>query len=224
MLIALITEVLVDNKKISIQAALDYGTINECVELIREIQEQIDIIEIGTPQIFRYGVGLLTVLCEAFPKHTLLFDGKIVDAGAEETRIALEAGAGIVTVLAMAHNETIRRAVLEAHSLGGRVFADLLCVTDIAARAETLYGLGVDIVGLHIAVDLQNSNNTLNHEFEILSNIFPKERIAVAGGINPDMARQIAPYRPGIVIVGGALRKATDKQKLLIDIRAVMEE
>jgi len=209
--------------KTLIQAALDSGTIDECIALIREVRELVDIIEIGTPQIFRYGTGLLTALREAFPSHTLLFDGKIVDAGAEETRIALDAGADIVTVLAAAHDDTIRYAIGEAHNRDKRIFADMLGVADIATRAEGLLAIGVDIIGLHIAVDVQDGVRGFDHELVALRGVVPPERIAVAGGVDPGLARKIAAYRPGIVIAGGALRRATDKRKLLTDIRGALE-
>ena len=45
------------------------------------------------------------------------------------------------------------------------------------------------------------------------------KKLAVAGGINPEIAKSIAKYKPGIVIVGNAVNKAKDKKQLILDIR-----
>ena len=56
----------------------------------------------------------------SFTAKTLLADLKIMDAGEGEASLAFEAGAGIVTVLGVAHDETIRARCVRPRSSGAR--------------------------------------------------------------------------------------------------------
>ena len=202
-----------------IQVALDFVTIEEGMEIIEEIGNEIDIVEIGTPMIYRYGVAAVSKIKQAFPSLEVLFDGKIVDAGAEEAGMAFEAGADYVTVLATSHDATIAGVVEKAGKLGKKVVIDLIGCDDIAERSKKLVELGVDCIAIHIGVDIQNEDRSFDHEFKILEPVVDSEKLAVAGGINPEIAKSIAKYKPGIVIVGSAVNTAKDKKQLILDIR-----
>ena len=206
-----------------IQLALDFGSLNENIEIAREVKSQIDIIEIGTPLIYRYGVGAVTAMRQHFPDHIILFDGKIVDAGGEEAEIAFEAGADIVTVLATADDQTILGAVREAKKYNKKVYVDLIGEKNIAARAKEVMQLGIQYIGIHTAHDTQNGNYSFDSEFKALEGIVPSEMLAVAGGINPELASKIAKYRPGVVIVGTAVAKAKDRIGMLQAVRQNLE-
>lgn len=202
-----------------IQVALDFVTIEEGINIIKEIENEIDIVEIGTPMIYRYGIKAVLEIKQEFPKLEVLFDGKIVDAGVEESEMAFKAGADYVTVLATSHDATITGVVKKAGELGKKVVIDLIGCEDIAERSKKLIELGVDYIAIHIGVDVQNENRSFDHEFKILTPVVENEKLAVAGGINPEIAGSIAKYKPGIVIVGSAVNKAKDKKQLILDIR-----
>lgn len=202
-----------------IQVALDFVTIEEGIEIIREIEREIDIVEIGTPMIYRYGVIAVSKIKQSFPSLEVLFDGKIVDAGAEEAGMAFETGADYVTVLATSHDATIAGVVEKAGKFGKKVVIDLIGCDDIAERSKKLMELGVDYIAIHIGVDIQNEDRSFDHEFKILEPVVDSKKLAVAGGINPEIAKSIAKYKPGIVIVGNAVNKAKDKKQLILDIR-----
>jgi 3-hexulose-6-phosphate synthase len=79
----------------------------------------------------------------------VLADLKIMDAGEHEAELAFSAGADIVTVLGVAHDETIQGVVRAARRAGGgtkEVMVDLINTVDPAARAAQVAELGVDIV------------------------------------------------------------------------------
>ena len=71
-----------------------------------------------------------------------------MDAGEHEANLAFEAGADIVTVLGVAHDETIHGVVRAARRAGGtkEVMVDLINTPNPAARAKEVAELGVDIV------------------------------------------------------------------------------
>lgn len=207
-----------------IQIALDMVSIGEGIKIVSEIEEYIDIIEIGTPMIYRYGLMAVTEMKKAFPNLKILFDGKIADAGAEEANMAFEAGADIVTLLAIAEDATIKNAVKEARKRNKKIFADLLCVSDISKRAKELMEMDVDYIGIHIAVDIQDEGRTFDNEFIALENIVPPEKIAVAGGINPDLVLKIAKYKPGIVIAGSSITGSQNRTSTVMRIRENLVE
>ena len=202
-----------------IQIALDFVSVEEGIEMIKEIENEIDIVEIGTPMIYKYGVDAVTKMKKAFPNLEILFDGKIVDGGAYETKMAVDAGADYVTVLATSHNATVVGAVAEAKKQNKKVVIDLLGYNDIAARSKELMGLGVDYIAIHIGVDIQDENRSFDHEFKVLEPLVGGANLAVAGGVNPEIAKSIAKYKPAIVIVGSAVTKAKDKKQVVLDIK-----
>lgn len=207
-----------------IQVALDTVSLGEGIKIVSEVEGHIDFIEIGTPMIFRYGLQAVTEMKRAYPHHKIVFDGKIADAGYYEAMMAFEAGADIVTVLAVSDDATILSAVRAAKECDKKVLADLIHVPNIGQRAKELIELEVDYIGIHIGVDTQKENREFDSEFTALEGIVSSEKIAVAGGINPDLALKIKKYNPGVVIVGGFLAKAKNKEQAVLNLKKNLKE
>ncbi|GMA64423.1 hypothetical protein GCM10025859_48630 [Alicyclobacillus fastidiosus] len=91
-----------------LQLALDLVNIPEGIALVKEVQEYIDIVEIGTPIVINEGLHAVKAMKDAFPDLEVLADLKVMDAGGYEVMKASEAGADIVTVLGVSEDETIR--------------------------------------------------------------------------------------------------------------------
>ena len=204
-----------------LQVALDFLELDEAMAVTAKIADQIDIIEIGTPLIIRCGLEAVRRARELFPEKTILADLKIADAGAEESQLALDAGADIVTVLATASDNTIRRAAEAVHAVGRQLLADLVSTKDIIARASELRELGADYLCLHTAFDDESSSE---RSYELLAELkgLPGIRVTVAGGINPSSIRRILPARPDVVIVGRGLTAAADPARAAGELREAM--
>ena len=56
-----------------LQIALDTTTIQEGFEIIDKVYDYIDIIEIGTPMIFRYGVNVIKEFKDKYNEKTVLY-------------------------------------------------------------------------------------------------------------------------------------------------------
>lgn len=82
------------NAIVELQLALDFISIEDSIELLKEVGDSIDIVEIGTPFIVKDGMRAVREVRKAFPNLKILADLKIMDAGKEETACAVEAGAG----------------------------------------------------------------------------------------------------------------------------------
>ena len=193
-----------------LQLALDFPSLDSSLRLLEQVRELFDIVEVGTPLVLAVGMRAVSALKHASHGLTILADLKIMDAGDLEARIALEAGADIVTVLALAHAETIRGVVEAAHRAGKEAMADLIGVADPSAHLELLQRSGVDLVCCHTAFDRQSSGESPTASLAAVRRAAPNMKIAVAGGIDPVRIRELLPFAPEIVIVGGYVARASD--------------
>ncbi|WP_034299869.1 orotidine 5'-phosphate decarboxylase / HUMPS family protein, partial [Bacillus sp. 37MA] len=97
-----------------LQLALDLVNIPEGIAVVKEVEQFVDVVEIGTPVIINEGLRAVKEMKEAFPNLTVLADLKVMDAGGYEVMVASQAGAGIVTILGATDDATIKGAVEEA--------------------------------------------------------------------------------------------------------------
>ncbi len=204
-----------------LQVALDFLELDEAMAITAEIADYIDIVEIGTPLIIHAGLEAVRRAKRMFPQKTILADLKIADAGAEESQMALDAGADVVTVLATASDNTIKSAAKAVHAAGKELLVDLIAADDIFERASQLKELGADYLCLHTAFDDESSTE---RSYELLAKLktLPGIKVTVAGGINPDSIRQILSADPDVVIVGRGLTAVEDKAGAAREITEAM--
>lgn len=203
-----------------LQLALDTVDFSGACGLLDDLHGLVDIVEIGTPLIFREGVNIISRIKGAYPELLVLADLKIMDAGAYEAGIAFEAGADMVTVLGVAHDETVQGAVSQGRTGNRQVMADLIAVPDPMRRAVALDALGVDYVCIHTATDRQGQTQDPLEDLPRLTTRLRHAGVAIAGGITPERMRDIAPHRPGIVIVGGFITRHPHPRQAAQAIRA----
>jgi 3-hexulose-6-phosphate synthase len=201
-----------------LQLALD-GPLRDSLSILDLVADQIDIIEIGTPLLYREGIGAVAAIHGQFPNLTLLADLKIVDAGQVEASIAFEAGCDYVTVLGIASDATVAGALRAAKEHGSMIMVDMLQVPDQLKRARELITLGCQLLCVHTAYDLHTMGDTPFAALSELRNALPQVALAVAGGIGPHNLSHVLPLRPEIVIVGSAITQAADPRQVAIAIR-----
>ena len=206
-----------------LQVALDFMNLPRAMKVAESaVKGGADWIEAGTPLIKSEGLESVRSLKRAFPNHTIVADLKTMDVGGLETEMAAKAGADIVTVLAVADDDTIKEAIRAGKNFGARVMADLLGVEDKLKRAKELESIGVDYICMHVGIDQQMKGR---NPFEDLRKISGEVSIpiAVAGGINSESAPQAIENGASIVIVGGAIIKAENPEKAARTIKEAME-
>lgn len=71
-------------KNMKLQLALDLVNIPQAIELVKEVQEYVDVVEIGTPVVINEGLRAVKEVKEAFLNLTVLADLKIMDAAGYE--------------------------------------------------------------------------------------------------------------------------------------------
>jgi 3-hexulose-6-phosphate synthase len=206
-----------------LQIAIDRVRVETALKMVEEIHDIIDIVEVGTPMIMREGMLPVRMIKEKYPGLVVLADTKIVDGGDIESEDAFEAGADIVTVLAVSADATIRAVVNTARKHGKKAMADMISVEDVAKRAVELDQLDLDYICLHTAVDVQNTGKTPLDELIRVMTVLKTAKAAVAGGINMKTIYATIKIGPEIVVVGGALTKAPDLRAAVIEMQKVIQ-
>jgi 3-hexulose-6-phosphate synthase / 6-phospho-3-hexuloisomerase len=193
-----------------LQVALDFINLRRAVDVAREaIDAGADWLEAGTPLIKSEGLNSVRVLREEFPSTTIIADMKTMDAGRAETEIAAKAGADVAIVMGEASDGTIKECISAGRNYGIKIGVDFLASIDCIDRATKVEEWGADFVIVHTAIDDQ----MLGYDpFEGLSKICSKVNIpvAVAGGINSETVVDAINAGARIIVVGGAICKATD--------------
>jgi 3-hexulose-6-phosphate synthase len=193
-----------------LQLALDHISRDGAYELLDQIEEEIDIVEVGTPLMMRYGTSIVSDLRARYPRMELLCDAKIMDAADLEARLCFDAGSDYVTFLALTDDSTVAACVEVAREYGRRVMADMICVPDLAVRAAALQSLGVDIIAVHTGVDQQAQGRTPLDDLAVLRRSAGGTPLAVAGGITVANVTDYVQLDPAIVIVGGGITASAD--------------
>jgi 3-hexulose-6-phosphate synthase/6-phospho-3-hexuloisomerase len=195
-----------------LQLALDFLNLKRALKLAEEaVAGGVDWLEAGTPLIKSEGLDAIRELRKRFPKATIVADMKIMDVGRTETEMAAKAGANIICVLAAASDATIAECVEAGKNYGAKIEADLIGIKEnnLGKRAREVEKLGVDYIGIHVAIDEQMKGKD---PFSRLRSVRNEVNIplACAGGINSETAAQAVRQGASIVIVGGAINKAKD--------------
>ncbi|MBY0007529.1 3-hexulose-6-phosphate synthase [Priestia aryabhattai] len=207
-----------------LQLALDLVNISEAKEVVQEVQEYIDIVEIGTPVVINEGLKAVKEIKEAFPSLKILADLKIMDAGAYEVMKASEAGASIITILGATDNSTIKGAVEEAKKQGTQILVDMINVKNLEQRAKEVDALGVDYICVHTGYDLQAEGETPFEQLQTIKRVVKNAKTAVAGGIKLNTLPEVVQSQPDLVIVGGGITSEKDKRNVAEEMKKVVKQ
>lgn len=207
-----------------LQLALDLVNISEAKEVVQEVQEYIDIVEIGTPVVINEGLKAVKEIKEAFPSLKVLADLKIMDAGAYEVMKASEAGASIITILGATDDSTIKGVVEEAKKQGTQILVDMINVKNLEQRAKEVDALGVDYICVHTGYDLQAEGETPFEQLQTIKRVVKNAKTAVAGGIKLNTLPEVVQSQPDLVIVGGGITSEKDKRNVAEEMKKVVKQ
>jgi len=207
-----------------LQIALDMIDLNKAKTVLYEVEDYIDIVEIGTPFIIRYGIKVVEEIKSIFSHLPLLADLKIVDAGEYESQMAFESGADIVTVLAAAEDSTIRATVKQAVKSKKSVMIDMIGINEIEKRTVEIDKMGVNYICAHTGFDEQNKGKNPLINLVKVKNNTRNAKIAVAGGINLSNLNNILDENPDIVIIGSGIISEADRKGAAIKIKKIINK
>lgn len=207
-----------------LQLALDLVNIPEAIEVVKEVESYIDIVEIGTPIVINEGLRAVKEMKAAFPGLTVLADLKIMDAGGYEIMKASEAGADIITVLGATDDMTIKGAVEEAEKQGKEILVDMINVKNIEQRAKEIDALGVDYICVHTGYDLQAVGQNSFEDLQTIKRAVTNAKTAVAGGIKLETLPEVIKAGPDLVIVGGGITTQDDKKAVAAQMQKLIKQ
>ncbi len=188
-----------------LQLALDDISLECAIQLVKDIQDYVDIIEIGTPLIYEYGMQAVRTIKDCFAEKEVLADMKIMDAGYYEAEEAFRANADYVTVLGVTDDLTIKGCRDVAEKYGKEIVVDMICVENMEKRIAKLEKIGVHGLAVHIGTDQQMAGRTPLDDLKIMSSCRKRAKISVAGGIHVGTIKSYMQYNPEVLIVGGGI-------------------
>lgn len=201
----------------ALQVALDVIDLDLALKIAEAcVKAEADILEAGTPLIKSVGVRAVKELKSMFPGNTVSADMKTMDTGGLEVEIAAKAGADIVSVLGVADDTTIAEACEAAKKYNVMLQVDLIGHPNPLERIKQIGKLDVDIVCLHIGVDVQRRLRVTAEK--LLDMVKEVKRIfsglvAVAGGIKVETVEKVVKAGADIVIVGSAITKSPNPER-----------
>ena len=206
-----------------LQLAIDCFTLEEALAITEEVSDLVDIVEAGTPLILREGILAVRRLKEEFPSLCILADMKIVDGAEYESRLAFDAGADILTVLAAAENQTIAIAARIAEEYEKEVMIDLIGLGDAVGRAAEIENLGAHYICIHRATDLEPKGSGTQYDLRNVQAVAGRMKIAIAGGIDIHTLQDMADPRPDIAIVGSYITASENRREATLTIKNSMK-
>ena len=207
-----------------LQVSFDRVDLESAFPLLEKLYDVADIIEIGTPFIFREGMRAIGEIRKKYPDLILLADMKIMDGGNKNASMAFDSGADIVTVLAVANDSTLEEALKAGQKYHKEIFVDMIAVKNLVERVKETDQMGVDYIGVHTGVDLQATGKTPVEQLGELVLAVKKAKTAVAGGITVNMLPGIAVLKPEIVICGQSILSCADPRGAALEIKKTMRQ
>lgn len=218
-----------NQRKALFQIALDILTKQEVRELLTpEILNTIDIVEIGTPLIIRYGLSIIEEIKDWTKGEKVLFaDTKIADAGQWEANEAISAGANMVSVLAGASFETLEEVRDTVQLNQAKMVVDII---DLSLSDENkikfIDSLKPDYLCIHLATDvIKKGGSLLEFSRELPFVTSRRLPLMVAGGIHSrNLMDILINIQPAVVVAGSSITKASDPKREAQHMRRIIDE
>jgi 3-hexulose-6-phosphate synthase len=185
---------------------------------VPEVVEFIDILEVGTPILKRFGLAGIFTLRELGPGRPVLADTKTVDGGAEEAKMVFGAGATFMTVLSCASGSTHDAVNHVAGEHGAHVVVDTLCGATLPDRPSA-YPDRFAFLGLHASADERRTGVNRTDHIKAIKVMHEKGySVSIAGGIGLDNLAMVIEAEPEIVVVGSAITSAKNPRSVAQEI------
>lgn len=189
-----------------IQIAFDVTDLSKAIELAKQVNESVDIFEIGTLLLYQHGIHAIEAFRNAFPKKIILVDSKIVDRPKELITVLARAGADWVTVMAGANKDTIHLAATTANQLNCKIMLDTADSSSLGQTALEAKNLGAQALLFHQPYDEKDALLYLDKWDMVRGNSgLP---IFVAAKITRDTIDKILSIKPDGIILGRSVLEA----------------
>ena len=203
------------------QVALDLLSIEDVLEVLNNVGEFVDIIELGTPLMIKEGVRAVKVVKEKYPDKLVFADIKVMDGGSVIPKIAFDAGADMVSVMAVAEDNTIKATIDCANKYKKDVLVDMCSVADIGRRAKEVDLMAPKYICVHVGYDIQDTGVDPIEELKKIVDV--KSAKAIAGGIKLSNFEEAVNSPADLIIVGGGLYNQPNMRELAQKMNAIIQ-
>jgi len=201
-----------------LQIAFDIPEIDQAIAIAEAIQEYADIIEIGSLLLYRYGIESIQTFRRHLPQKQILVDMKIVDRGKEASKLALQAGADWVTVLAGTSKNVIHAACATAHDMNKRVMLDLIDSSSLGQSALDARSLGVDALLFHKPIDDKDAQLSVLEQWDMVRGNTDLP-IFISAPVTRSTINSVIDLRPEGIVLGKVIMDSNDPTADLIYFR-----
>lgn len=185
------------------------------------VAEFVDLVEVGTPLLKRFGLAAITTVAELAPHTPIVVDSKTVDGAAQESAMLFAAGAAAITVLSCASNATITAAARAASDHCAYLVIDTITEPDPAAALARAYPPGVTHIALHTSTDARLAGDLQTTDaFTAIGHT--SLSLVLAGGIDENTIAAAAGINPAVIVVGKAIAAASDPARLARSLKAAL--
>lgn len=221
-----------------LQLTLDTPKVDECMELVGQVQDYVDIVEVGNPVLIEAGLALVRMIKEAYPRLTVVADAKIYHGGHYIAARCFDMGADVVTVLGVTSDQVISGAVNSALSRGKYISADLAGISRPYVRAQELEELGVKYMVVPSALPNEEGRDDMGDSTQGLGTrirraalgkplarakevkrVLKHSELAVVGNITEGNVDQVSETGADIVLVGRAIIEAENPAEAARELR-----
>jgi len=194
-----------------LQLALDVLETADAVRIARASADSIDIVEAGTILCLSEGMHAVRALREALPGHHLLADIRAGRVGDRLAKLAFDAGADSVTVLAEVPDRVVTGALRAAAAVDGAVAAELHD-TWTEDDVHRLVDLGVRHIVAHRTYDsaFADDEYIASTVARLAALELPGVEVSLAGGIALADVDLIGEWGFDTLVVGSGIAKAED--------------
>lgn len=197
-----------------LQLALDKP---EHFSVLTRVKDLIDIVEVGTPVLKRFGVSAITTVRELTNEVPVLADTKTVDGGGFEADLVFGAGAMFMTVLSCASSATHEFVGQRASVFGACVIVDTITESGkpqlLAPGASFPQSFGY--VAVHAPSDMRLSGDSSTGHINAVAQMhLLGYRVSLAGGIGPKTLDAVLAVEPEILVVGSAITEAENPREV----------
>jgi 3-hexulose-6-phosphate synthase len=197
-----------------LQLALDKP---EHFAVLTNVHDLIDIVEVGTPVLKRFGLSAISTVRELAPGVPVLADTKTVDGGGFEADMVFGAGATFMTVLSVASGATHDVVAKHAAEFGAWVIVDTITESGkpVLLPPGIQFAPSVGYVAVHSPTDARLAGDTSTGHIDAVAAMHALGyRVSLAGGISPATLDAVITVAPEILVVGSAITEAENPREV----------
>lgn len=191
-----------------LQVAFDTLDLEQSLDIAQQISEYVDILEVGTLLIYKYGSKAIEEFRKEFKQKKLLADSKIVDRGKNAATLFLNADVDWITVMAGTGRSVIHDVCATAHSFGKKAMLDLLDSPALGQSAMEAQSLGIDALLFHEPHDEKDPTTLLDKWDLVRGN--SELPIHISAPMDRENIHEFLRLKPEVIVIGSAIVKAKD--------------